>query len=84
VLYYGHRDGGCMAGITAAQAEAQLALWLAADTAVAAGQSYEINGRSLTRVNAREIRENIEYWDAKCKALGSSGIKLYGGTPVDV
>ena len=37
-----------MAGITLAQAEAKLAEWLAADTAVAAGQSYTIGGRSLT------------------------------------
>lgn len=68
--------------ITAEQAETQLAYWLAADTAVSSGQSFDHNGRSLTRVNAKEIRGNIDYWDAKCKALSSSGIKLYGGTPV--
>lgn len=51
-----------MPGITLEQAEAQLALWIAASTAVASNQSYSINGRSLTRVDAREIRENIDYW----------------------
>lgn len=51
-----------MAGITLAQAEAQLATWLAASTAVASGQSYSINGRSLSRVDAGEIREQIDYW----------------------
>jgi len=51
-----------MAGITLAQAEAQLALWIAASTAVAANQSYSIGARSLTRVDAKEIRENIDYW----------------------
>jgi hypothetical protein len=61
-----------MAGITYAQAQAQLTAWLAADTATASGQAYTINGRSLTRANAREIRENIDYWDAKCKALSGS------------
>lgn len=70
-----------MAGITLAQAEAQLAIWLAADAAVASGQSYTISGRSLSRANAREIRENIDYWDQKAKAMGSTGIKIYGGTP---
>ncbi len=70
-----------MAGITLTQAEEQLAAWLAADTAVAGGQSYTIGSRSLTRANAREIRENIEYWDQKAKSLGSTGIKIYGGTP---
>jgi hypothetical protein len=71
-----------MAGITLTQAEAKLTEWLAADTAVSSGQSYTIGGRSLSRANAKEIRENIEYWDAKAKALGTSGIKIYGGTPV--
>jgi len=75
-----------MPGITLAQAETQLALWLAADAAVASGQSYTIGGRSLTRANAREIRENIDYWDAKVKEISSAsatgGIKIYGATPV--
>jgi uncharacterized membrane protein len=58
-----------VAGITLTQAEAQLAVWLAADTAVASGQAYSIAGRALTRANAREIRENIEYWDQKVADL---------------
>ena len=58
-----------MAGITITQAEAQLATWLAADTAVATGQAYAIGGRSLTRANAREIRENIVFWDKQVKRL---------------
>lgn len=76
-----------MAGITLAQAEAQLALWIAADTAVATGQSYTIGGRTLTRTQAREIRENIIFWDSQVKRLatestGGSGIKIRGATPV--
>lgn len=72
-----------MAGITLSQAQAQLNAWLAADTAVAAGQAYTVGARSLTRANAKEIRENIDYWDAKVKSLDSStaGIKIFGGTP---
>lgn len=62
-----------MAGITVAQAEAQLALWIAASSAVAGSQSYEIdtgNGRrKLTRADAAEIRHQIDYWDAKVKQL---------------
>lgn len=58
-----------MAGITLAQAEAQLAIWLAADAAVASGQSYSISGRSLTRANAKEITDKIVYWENKAKAL---------------
>lgn len=70
-----------MAGITLAQAEAQLATWIAADTAVASGQAYSIAGRSLNRANAREIRENIEFWDRQCKRLTRGGIRMRGATP---
>lgn len=52
-----------MAGVTLAQAEAQLALWLAASEAVSKGQSYSIKDRSLSRVDAGEIREQVEYWN---------------------
>lgn len=72
-----------MPGLTLTQAETQLATWIAADTAVAAGQSYDIGGKTYTRVNAKEIRENITYWDNMCKTLGGSGILIMGGTPVD-
>lgn len=61
-----------MAGITLAQAEAQLALWLAASSAVASGQSYSINNRSLSRVDAAEIRQQLDYWDGKVKAMSRS------------
>ena len=36
--------------------------WLAADLAVAGGQSYTIGGRSLTRANSEEIRQQVQYW----------------------
>lgn len=62
-----------MAGITLAQAQARLDSWLAADAAVAASQSYEIetgNGRrKLTRADAEQIRTNIDYWQRKVNAL---------------
>ena len=70
-----------MAGITLAQAEPQLASWLAADTAVATGQSYSIAGRSLTRANAKEIRDNITFWDKQVHRLTRGGIRIRGGTP---
>lgn len=73
--------GFFMAGITLAQAETQLAAWLAADTAVASGQAYSISGRSLTRANAKEIRENLEFWDRQVKRLTRGGIRVTGGTP---
>lgn len=70
-----------MAGITLAQAEQHLTDWLAADSTVATGQSYTIGGRTLTRANAREIRENITYWDQYVRKLSRGGIKIIGATP---
>lgn len=61
-----------MAGITLAQAEAQLALYLAAEVKVLANQSFEISGRKLTRANLQEIQEGIKTWDARCKQLAAS------------
>lgn len=48
--------------ITLSQATTQLGLWLEADTTVATGQSYTINGRSLTRADAQTITDKINYW----------------------
>lgn len=61
-----------MAGITLAQAQAQLEAWIVADTAVASGQSYSIGGRSLSRANAAEITNKIDFWERKVVALSRS------------
>lgn len=65
-----------MAGITLADAQAQLALWLAASAAVASSQMYEIetgNGRrKLQRADAAEIRQQIDFWQQKVSALTPS------------
>ena len=74
-----------MAGITLAQAEAQLTAWLAASTAVSQGQAYTIGSRSLTRANSSEILKQIQFWDSQVKRLEESaggGIRVRGITPV--
>ncbi len=58
-----------MAGITLAQAEAQLTAWLAASTAVAGNQSYQIGERRLTRADAGEIGRQVKFWDDTVKRL---------------
>ena len=58
-----------MSGITLAQAEAQLSLYLAAEAKVLAGQSYEIAGRKLTRADLQSIQEGITLWDNRVKQL---------------
>ena len=58
-----------MAGITLTQAQTQLDAYLAAETAVLSGQSYEIAGRKLQRADLAQIREGVITWDARVKTL---------------
>lgn len=60
-----------MAGITLAQAQAQLDAYLAAETAVLAGQEYEIGGRRLKRANLAEIQTGINVWNQRLEALSA-------------
>ena len=55
--------------LTLTQAQTALDAWIAADLAVAKGQSYTMNGRSLTLANAKEIREQIQYWERRVSAF---------------
>lgn len=66
-----------MAGITLAQAETQLTAYLAAETAVLSGQSYELAGRRLTRADLESIQAGITTWDKRVKELSSraSGVR---------
>ncbi len=54
--------------ITKDQAQEHLDAWLAADKAVSTGQSYTIDGMTLTRVDSEKIRESISYWATQLKA----------------
>jgi hypothetical protein len=58
-----------MAGITLAQAQAQLDAYLAAETAVLTGQSYEIAGRKLSRANLDSIQAGIKLWNERVVLL---------------
>lgn len=71
-----------MAGITLAQAEAKLDTYMAAADAVATGQSYDINGVSMTRANLTEIHNAIKFWDGQVKRLGKGGVRVNQITPV--
>lgn len=57
--------------LTLADAESHLSAWMEADLAVAKGQSYSIAGRALTRADAAEIRENIDYWNRQTTMLAN-------------
>lgn len=58
-----------MPGITLAFAQQQLESWLEADAAVARNQSYSMRDRSLTRADAAEITNKIEYWNGWVQKL---------------
>lgn len=73
-----------MAGLDLATAQAHLDQWIAADLAVATGQSYTIGGRSLTRANAAEISKKIDYWNRWVQRLSAgSGMTVRLGVPND-
>lgn len=58
-----------MAGITLAQAQAQLTAYLAAETAVLSGQAYEIAGRRMTRADLEAIQKGIATWSDRVGQL---------------
>ena len=60
-----------MAGITLLQAQTQLDAYLAAETAVLTGQSYEIAGRKLTRADLDSIQKGIELWNGRLVMLSN-------------
>lgn len=57
-------------GLTLAQAQAKLDEYLAAETAILAGQEYVIDNRRLKRADLASIQMGIKAWDGRCKELG--------------
>lgn len=51
-----------MSDISATDAQANLTAWIKASEALARNQSYTIGDRTLTRANAKEVREMITFW----------------------
>ena len=65
-----------MAGITLVQAQAQLDAYLAAETAVLAGQAYTIAGRSLSRADLAKIQAGIKIWNRRVQTLTRGGLRI--------
>lgn len=55
------------------EARTHLNTWLQAELAVASGQEYTIEGRSLTRASLNQIAERIRYWRAEVERLEFAG-----------
>ena len=54
-----------MAVLTQEVCQKTLHTWLAAEEAIATGQSYQIGSRMLTRADLKKVREEMEYWAGK-------------------
>ena len=70
----------CEDGITLAQAKTQLAAWMAADAAVARGQSMTVDGTRFDRTNAAVVTQKLNYWQLMVKRLSGRGITVRGVT----
>ena len=54
-----------MAVFTKEVCQKKLNTWLAAEEAIATGQSYQIGSRMLTRADLASVRKQIDYWNNK-------------------
>lgn len=66
-----------MAGITLPIAQAQFDTWLAANTAIAAGQSFEMGDRKLTRANLGDVQRQLEFWNQQIQRLSQGGMRAH-------
>jgi hypothetical protein len=58
--------------LTRAQCVTHRDEWLAAESAVSTGQTIQIGGRTLTRVELPHIRASINYWSAQVDAFDAA------------
>lgn len=81
-----------MAGITLEQAQARLDDWVKANEAVANYQSYTLStangGRTVTRVDASKVLEQITFWEQKVNQIlrqsqGRARNRIYRAVPKD-
>lgn len=65
-----------MPGITLGQAQAQLDKFLQASLDASEAQSYSVgsgsNHRQVSKMSAKQIQENIIYWENKVKSLSGT------------
>lgn len=67
---------------TLATAQSQLALWVAAEAAIATNQAYSVGGRALTRANLREVGERIAFYQRLVAQLERGGVRIRQGVPL--
>ena len=67
----------------------KLNTWLAAEEAIATGQSYQMGTHMLTRANLTAVRNEIEYWagklaEAESEEQNGGYIRAYHFVPRDI
>lgn len=56
---------------------------------VASGQSYTINGRTMTRANLQELQETLAFWEMRATAdgnglgMGTATVQFAGQAPAN-
>ena len=74
-------------GWTLEQARTHLNAYLEADLALATGKSYKIGSRNLTRLDAAEVKERIQFWSNEVERLEAGrkkGIRMFRAVPRDL
>ncbi len=61
--------------VTLTEAQTMLDTWMEAERKIAAGQSYSIGDRSLTRAHLGEVGKRISYWRSEVDKLTSGRTK---------
>jgi hypothetical protein len=72
---------------TLADAQAALTAWLAADLALASGQSATVGRVSITRANAADVAKSIAFWRSEVERLEAGrgqGVRVMRVTPRDL
>ena len=65
-----------MPAISQAIAEQKLAMWLDALDALALGQSYSMNGKTLTRANLADVEKQISFWEKRVNRAARGGVAV--------
>lgn len=76
-----------MASWTLAEAQAHLAAWLAADLALASGQTASVGGVTLTRADATSVAKSIAFWRREVDRLTAgrtAGARIVRVVPRDL
>ena len=62
--------------------------WLEAELQITAGQSYSIDGKTVTKANLSEVRNSVKYWERqvtllKRKKKGKGRVRVSNVVPMD-